>query len=54
MKLRISWLAQATAIAMRNFDEEAANELGYLRRQPTSDERILQSISGPEADPITP
>jgi alkylation response protein AidB-like acyl-CoA dehydrogenase len=54
MKLRISWLAQATATAMRNFDVEAANELGYLRRQPTSDERILRSISGPGGDPITP
>jgi alkylation response protein AidB-like acyl-CoA dehydrogenase len=50
MKLRISWLAQATAAAMRHFDEEAAKELGYLQRQPTSDERILRSIAarGPE------
>jgi hypothetical protein len=44
MKLRISWLAQATAAAIQRFDETAANELGYLRRQPTSDERILESI----------
>lgn len=44
MKLRISWLAQATAAAVRNLDEVAANELGYFRRQPTSDERILESL----------
>jgi alkylation response protein AidB-like acyl-CoA dehydrogenase len=44
MKLRISWLAQATATAVRNFDEVAATELGFLRRQPTSDERILESL----------
>jgi alkylation response protein AidB-like acyl-CoA dehydrogenase len=44
MKLRISWLAQATATAMRHFDETAANELGYIRRQPTSDERILGTL----------
>ncbi len=44
MKLRISWLAQATAATVRPFDAVAADELGYFRRQPTSDERILQSI----------
>ena len=44
MKLRISWLAQATAAAMRGVDETAANELGYIRRQPTSDERILGTL----------
>jgi alkylation response protein AidB-like acyl-CoA dehydrogenase len=44
MKLRISWLAQSTAAAMRRFDEPSANELGYFKRQPTSDERILRSI----------
>ena len=44
MKLRISWLAQATAVAIRGRDETAANELGYISRQPTSDERILRSI----------
>jgi alkylation response protein AidB-like acyl-CoA dehydrogenase len=45
MKLRISWMAQATAAAVRGHDDVAANELGYFRRQPTSDERILNSIS---------
>ena len=50
MKLRISWLAQSTAAAMGRLDETAANELGYFRRQPTSDERILKSIgASPEA-----
>ncbi len=44
VKLRISWLAQSTAAALRNRDATAATELGYFRRQPTSDERILQSI----------
>jgi alkylation response protein AidB-like acyl-CoA dehydrogenase len=44
MKLRISWLAQATAAAVRSLDEVAANELGFFRRQPTSDERILASL----------
>jgi alkylation response protein AidB-like acyl-CoA dehydrogenase len=46
MKLRISWHAQATATAMRSLDEASANELGYLRLQPTSDVRILESIGG--------
>lgn len=44
MKLRISWLAQAAAAALRGLDETAANELGYFRLQPTSDDRILRSI----------
>ena len=44
MKLRISWLAQSTAAALRNLDQTAADELGYFRRQPTSDERILRSL----------
>ena len=44
MKLRISWLAQATAAQLRLFDPTAADELCYFRRQPTSDERILSSI----------
>jgi hypothetical protein len=44
MKLRISWLAQAAAVAVRGLDEASANELSYFRRQPTSDERILRSI----------
>ena len=44
MKLRISWLAQATAATMRSRDESAASELGFISRQPTSDDRILRSI----------
>jgi len=44
MKLRISWLAQSTATTVRSRDETAANELGYFRLQPTSDDRILRSI----------
>ena len=45
MKLRISWHAQSIAAALRGVDEESARELGFLRLQPTSDERILRSIS---------
>jgi hypothetical protein len=44
LKLRVSWLAQATATALRPRDETAAQELGYLRLQPTSDDRILRSL----------
>ena len=44
IKLRISWMAQSVAAALRNLDATASNELGYFRRQPTSDERILRSL----------
>ena len=44
MKLRISWFAQSTATAIRSRDATSANELGYFKLQPTSDERILRSI----------
>ena len=44
MKLRVSWQAQAAAAAVREHDEIAAKELGYLRMQPTSDERIVRSL----------
>lgn len=44
IKLRISWHAQATATALRGIDEVSAQELGYFKRQPTSDDRILRSI----------
>ncbi|HET9474769.1 MAG TPA: hypothetical protein VFO82_12805 [Steroidobacteraceae bacterium] len=44
MKLRISLLAQSTAAALRAHDETSAGELAYIRRQPTSDERILRSL----------
>ena len=49
MKLRISWLAQATAVAIRGRDETAADELGFISRQPTSDDRILRSIGAAAA-----
>jgi len=44
MKLRVSWLAQSTAVALSGCDDDAVSELSYFRRQPTSDERILKSI----------
>jgi hypothetical protein len=44
IKLRISRHAQATAAAIQARDETAATELGYLQRQPTSDDRILESL----------
>jgi alkylation response protein AidB-like acyl-CoA dehydrogenase len=44
MKLRISWLAQSTAAQLRGVDDVAAHELGFFRRQPTSDDRILASL----------
>jgi len=48
MKLRISWLAHSTANALRSRDATSAGELDYIRRQPTSDDRILRSIgAGP-------
>lgn len=44
IKLRISWMAQSIASALRNLDAAASTELGYFKRQPTSDERILRSL----------
>jgi hypothetical protein len=44
IKLRVSLHAQSTVAAIRSRDETAAAELGFLGRQPTSDERILRSI----------
>ncbi len=44
MKLRISWLAQSLAAIIQDFDPVAADELRFLKRQPTSDDRILRSI----------
>jgi hypothetical protein len=52
MKLRISWLAQATSVAIRDRDEAAASELGFISRQPTSDERILRSIGASQIPAI--
>ena len=54
IKLRVSWLAQAAADAVRPNDETSAKELGHLRLQPTSDDRILQSIGlrGPGNPPL--
>lgn len=45
LKLRVSWMAQSTAEALREFDEESAGELLFLKRQPTSDDRIIRSLS---------
>jgi alkylation response protein AidB-like acyl-CoA dehydrogenase len=45
MKLRVSWLAQATAAEVHALDPESAAELGFLKRQPTSDDRILRSLA---------
>lgn len=45
LKLRVSWQSQSMASALRDLDAASAAELGYLKRQPTSDERILQSLS---------
>ena len=44
MKLRVSWLAQATATASRGLDDAAASELGYIRRQPPSDDNVLRRL----------
>ncbi|HUQ09214.1 MAG TPA: hypothetical protein VM146_02785 [Steroidobacteraceae bacterium] len=49
IKLRVSWLAQATAAALRDRDHEAAKELGYIRLQPTSDERVMRAIRSKSA-----
>jgi hypothetical protein len=49
IKLRVSLLAQATAAAVKSLDETAAYELGFLKRQPTSDERILTLIRDPDS-----
>src|SRR5688572_17386710 len=49
IKLRISWMAQSVAAALRNLDAAAANELGYFKLQPTSDARILRSIGAKAA-----
>ena len=45
MKLRISWLAQSTAAALRGLDDAAASELGYIRRQPPSDDIVLRRLA---------
>jgi hypothetical protein len=45
MKLRISWLAQATAAALQGIDDSAAGELQFLKRQPTSDDRIVRRLA---------
>jgi alkylation response protein AidB-like acyl-CoA dehydrogenase len=44
MKLRISWHAQATAVALRGIDDASAKELGFIRLQPSSDEKILRGL----------
>jgi hypothetical protein len=52
VKLRVSLMAQATAAAVRELDADSAQELGFIRRQPTCDDRILESLelSGLETD----
>jgi hypothetical protein len=45
MKLRTSWLAQAASLVVRPLDADAAHELGFMRRQPTSDDRILARLA---------
>ncbi len=47
MKLRISWHAQSIAAALQSLDATSASELGYFKRQPTSDDRILRSLGAP-------
>jgi hypothetical protein len=44
VKLRVSLMAQSTAEAIRARDAAAAQELGFIRRQPTCDEKILSSL----------
>jgi hypothetical protein len=63
MKLRVSMMAQVTALALRRRGattpanaaeiEEDASELGYMRLQPTADEKILRSLKDVEV-PRTP
>jgi hypothetical protein len=46
LKLRVSMMAQAMAIALRSRGLAAeAGGLGYIRSQPTADEKILKSLS---------
>jgi len=45
IKLRISWQAQSMAAALQDRDALSASELRFLRRQPTSDDRILLSLA---------
>jgi alkylation response protein AidB-like acyl-CoA dehydrogenase len=53
MKLRVSLISQATADSIRALDDTSARELGFIRRQPTCDDRILQSIGDGESAPLT-
>jgi alkylation response protein AidB-like acyl-CoA dehydrogenase len=41
IKFRVSLLSQAAAVAVTPFDAGAAHELRFLRKQPTSDDRIV-------------
>jgi alkylation response protein AidB-like acyl-CoA dehydrogenase len=45
MKLRVSRLAQSTATALRGLDDADASELGYIRRQPPSDDIVLRRLA---------
>jgi alkylation response protein AidB-like acyl-CoA dehydrogenase len=44
LKLRISGMAQSLAASIQGVDPSAAEELRFLKRQPTSDDRILRSL----------
>jgi alkylation response protein AidB-like acyl-CoA dehydrogenase len=50
IKLKVSWLAQETAAALKPLDPDSAKELGFLRLQPTADDRILQSLEPARRD----
>ena len=49
LKLRVSSMAQDTARLLRETAPADAAELGYMRMQPTTDERILESLAGDQA-----
>ena len=44
VKLRVSWKSQAMADALAGLDATSAAELRFLKRQPTSDDRILRGL----------
>jgi hypothetical protein len=50
MKLRISLHAQSTAAALLPRDAIAARELGFLKLQPTSDDRIVRGLMAARDD----
>ncbi len=55
LKLRVSMLAQATAAALRSRGlAAAAGGLGYIKSQPTADEKILSYRPSPAASSLRP